>query len=315
MNFNSYNFEASGSPFTPSNKPGFPTTSPYTTHNFFAHSALDTFCFKTPLRTTGTAASPQIPSQSRGSKRRKENAPLTDQLPSLNRPSKKRKTTRDKLDSIFLAIKNEKLTFGEFIFLVSRHKDEDNQPIQRSQTHAITISSFLQGKTAHTPSMIVECWYQSADGRASASGSIPLFATSPVYTEIKPARAGLTAFAAQIVERELVREAREVVKPSNGLHATSKKRGSQRIEWVDIGTSTVSRVAEIYKDIQSLTWYLLNKIAGKDDFEQRSGAVRAIKQWRPTEMVVFSHVISIQESLTRGSGLHTRAVIFKFYTK
>ena len=133
--------------------------------------------------------------------------------------------------------------------------------------------------------MIVECWYQSADGRASASGSIPMFATSPVYTEIKSARAGLTAFAAQIVERELVREAREVVKPSSGLHATSKKRGSQRIEWVDIGTSTVSRVAEIYKDIQSLTWHLMNKIAGKDDFEEGSGAVRAIKKRRPTEMV------------------------------
>jgi len=75
--------------------------------------------------------------------------------------------------------------------------------------------------------MIVDCWYQSADGRASASGSIPPFATSPVYTEIKPARAGLSAFAAQIVESELVREAREVVKPKSGLHATSKKRGSQ----------------------------------------------------------------------------------------
>jgi hypothetical protein len=92
-----------------------------------------------------------------------------------------------------------------------------------------------------------------------------MFATFPVYTKIKPARAGLTAFAAQVVERELVREAREVVKPSSGLHATSesKKRASQRIEWADIGASTVSRVAEIYKDIQSLTWHLMNKIAGK----------------------------------------------------
>ena len=55
--------------------------------------------------------------------------------------------------------------------------------------------------------MIAECWYQSADGsadgQASASGSTPMFATSPVYTEIKPARAGLTASAIQIVEKEL----------------------------------------------------------------------------------------------------------------
>ena len=75
--------------------------------------------------------------------------------------------------------------------------------------HATSISSSLQRKTSHTPSMIVECWYRSADGRASASGSIPMFAISPVYTEIKPARAGLTAFAAQIVEKDLVRERRE----------------------------------------------------------------------------------------------------------
>ena len=71
-------------------------------------------------------------------------------------------------------IKNERLTFSEFLYLVSRHKDENNQPIQRSQEYAMSISSFLQGKTTHTPTMIVECWYQSADasGWASASNSI-----------------------------------------------------------------------------------------------------------------------------------------------
>ncbi|KAF8810223.1 hypothetical protein BYT27DRAFT_7186656 [Phlegmacium glaucopus] len=247
MSFNSFNLEAP--PATPFNKPGPPTPSPY---NFLTHSALDSYCFKTPLRTSTNPSTP-IPSHNRASKRRNENSPLGDVLPSPNRaepPSKKRKTTRDKLDAIFLAIHKEKLTFGEFIYLASCHKDKNNQPLQRSQTHATSISSFLQGKTSHTPTMIVQCWYQSTDGRASVSGSIPLFSTSPVYSEIKPARAGLTAFAAQIVERELVREAREVVKPTSGLHATSKKRGSHQLEWVDIGASTVSQVAEIYKDVQ-----------------------------------------------------------------
>jgi hypothetical protein len=55
---------------------------------------------------------------------------------------------------------------------------------------------------------------------------------------------------------------------------------------VDIGASTVSRVAEIYKDVQSLTWHLMNKIAEKnDDFEEGSGVVPAEKRRRPTEMV------------------------------
>ena len=57
-----------------------------------------------------------------------------------------------------------------------------------------------------------------------------MFATSPVYTEIKPVHARLTAFAAQIVEKDLVREAREIVKPTSGLHAASEKRGSQQVE-------------------------------------------------------------------------------------
>ena len=132
---------------------------------------------ETPLKlyNSSTWTTP-VPSHNRGSKRRKESEPLGDILPFLNYsepPSKKRKTTRDKLEAIFLALQKEKLSFGEFVYLASRHKDKNNQPIKRSQTHATSISSFLQGKTAHTASMIIECWYQSADGRASASGSIP----------------------------------------------------------------------------------------------------------------------------------------------
>jgi hypothetical protein len=45
--------------------------------------------------------------------------------------------------------------FGEFIYLASRHEDENNQLLQRSQTHAMSIPSFLQGKTPHTPPTIL----------------------------------------------------------------------------------------------------------------------------------------------------------------
>ena len=43
-----------------------------------------------------------------------------------------------------------------------------------------------------------------------------MYATTPVYTKIKPARAALTAFAAQIVEKKLVQEARKAVQPESG---------------------------------------------------------------------------------------------------
>ena len=146
MSFNMFSLELEASPATPINKHGFSTPSPYPTCDF---SSLNTFCFKMPLRASPNPSTP-TPSHNRGSKRQKENEALVNILPSLNQvepPSKKRKTVRDKLDSVFLAIKKEKLTFGKFIYLASRHKDENNQPLQRSQMHATSISSFFQGKT------------------------------------------------------------------------------------------------------------------------------------------------------------------------
>ena len=109
MSFGSFTFDAL--PATPSNKAGFSIPSPYSTHSFLDPSA-DTFYFKTPLRRSPNSSTP-VPSRKRGSTHRKENDLLADVLPSLNHaepPSKKRKTVRDKLDSIFLAIKKEKLT-------------------------------------------------------------------------------------------------------------------------------------------------------------------------------------------------------------
>ncbi|KAF8804246.1 hypothetical protein BYT27DRAFT_7107802, partial [Phlegmacium glaucopus] len=75
---------------------------------------------------------------------------------------------------------------------------------------------------------------------------------------IKPARAALTAFAAQIIEKKLVQEVRRAVEPQSGLHATSKKRGTQKVEWADMGASTVSHVEGIIKRCQPLTWRFLN---------------------------------------------------------
>ena len=123
-------------------------------------------------------------------------------------------------------------------------------------------TNFLQGRTAYTPGIILECWYRSSDGRVpgALAQEFPMYATTPVYTKIKPARAALTAFAAQIVEQKLVQEARKAVHPQSGLHATSKKRGTQKVEWVDVGASTASYVEAIIKRCQPLTWRLLNRM-------------------------------------------------------
>ena len=63
-------------------------------------------------------------------------------------------------------------------------------------------TNFLQGRTAYTPGIILECWWRSSDGRApgALAQEFPMYSTTPVYTKIKPARSALTTFVAQMVE-------------------------------------------------------------------------------------------------------------------
>jgi len=223
-------------------------------------------------------------------KRKKENQPLSNSLPTLNSEEPKRKkqsygprrSTADKLAAIFDAIRDVNWTLGEFLYHTFQTKDKDGQDMKRSHQHSKYATHFLQGQTAYTPGIILECWYHSPDGRVhGGSGQeVSMYATTPVYTKIKPARAALTAFAAQIVEKKLVQEARKAVQPQSGLHATSKKRGTQKVEWADVGASTVSHVEAVIKRHQPLTWRLLNRIAGEKDVE----GVPAVQKRRPTSM-------------------------------
>jgi hypothetical protein len=58
----------------------------------------------------------------------------------------------------------------------------------------------------------------------------------------------------------LVSEAKQAVKPSSGLHASAQKKGSQQVEWSDIA-ATISRVGQIIRKHQPLTWYYMMSIA------------------------------------------------------
>jgi hypothetical protein len=87
-------------------------------------------------------------------------------------------------------------------------------------------------KHLYSAGTILECWYLSSDGRVheGLTEDVSMYSTTSVYTSIKPARAALTAFAAQIIEKKLIQEARKAVQPRSGLHATSKKRGTQKVQ-------------------------------------------------------------------------------------
>ena len=92
-------------------------------------------------------------------------------------------------------------------------KDESGKDIPRTIQHSMYATNFLQGRTAYTLGIILECWYRSSDGRVPGplAQEFPMFTTTPVYTKIKFARAALTAFAAQLVEQKLIQEARKAM--------------------------------------------------------------------------------------------------------
>jgi len=83
---------------------------------------------------------------------------------------------------------------------------------------------------------------------------------APKYTLIGPARASLSAFAVQTNEKKLVKEARNTT--GSGLRTMSKKRGQHKIEWADVGASTVQKFEVIIKKYQRLTWRLINRELG-----------------------------------------------------
>jgi hypothetical protein len=67
-------------------------------------------------------------------------------------------------------------------------------------------TNFLQGKTSYSVGTILEYWLLSSDGRVheGLAEYVPMYSTTSVYTSIKPGRAALIVFAAQIIEKNLI---------------------------------------------------------------------------------------------------------------
>ncbi|RDB30543.1 hypothetical protein Hypma_007322 [Hypsizygus marmoreus] len=241
-----------------------------------------------------SAAESPAPSASKTARKRKraasdsnkENTPLgTDQGPS-KRAYTPRKSTQEKLETVFGAISSVSWSLSEFLYHTFRTKDQNGAKIHRSDQHAKYAQNFLQGASTYSAAMVLDEWFRSPDGHPSDNDN--MYTTATPYVEIRPVRAALTSFAAQITQAKLLKEAKSAVKPESGLHVSSRKRGEQKMQWADIGAATVSRVSEIIKKHQPLTWELLMAIATSDR-QSRTGA--EVEQRRPPDMVC-THVIS-----------------------
>ena len=115
--------------------------------------------------------------------------------------------------------------------------------------------------------MIIDAWFRDPDGcisSSSAEGHL-MYSTKIPYTEIQSIRPALTTFAVQVVGKQLTWEAQHAVKPTSGLHATTKKQALHKVEWADVGSATVPQVAELLQSHQPLTWHFLMSITQPED--------------------------------------------------
>ena len=81
-----------------------------------------------------------------------------------------------------------------------------------------------------------------------------------------------------------MREATNAVASSSGLHAAvSCKTMQRKVEWVDVGATTVADVAQTLKKHQPLTWHYFTQIAARKPCVHNR--VILIQQRQPVEAV------------------------------
>jgi len=188
-----------------------------------------------------------------------------------------------------------KWTLGEFLHHLFKLKNDDGTDIHRSPKHAAMTSQFLQGRTIYGPSDILDAWFRHPDGRISkeSDASKLMYSTDTPFHKIGPVRAALSTFAVQLVRDRLVHEVETAVKSSSGLHVSFKSQSDIQVtEWADIGATTISKVADIIKRHQPVTWYLMTEIAGRK-LRKRKGVV-AERKFRPVDGVSPSILVMDQ---------------------
>jgi hypothetical protein len=76
-----------------------------------------------------------------------------------------------------------------------------------------------------------------------------MYSLSAPYTEIKPVRAALSSFAVQKCANKLTAEASKSDQPTTAfsVHASSKENSQHKLEWQEIGISTVETVQALLR--------------------------------------------------------------------
>ncbi|TFK48603.1 hypothetical protein OE88DRAFT_1683868, partial [Heliocybe sulcata] len=212
---------------------------------------------------------------------------LAKSAPTPKRSYTSPRSVSEKLDEINAMLSKFRWTLGEFLYYTfqpeSDLKDKKGEPIKRSLSHSQRVASFLGGRSNYLPIQILQAWYKSPYGWPDDQTRALMFSTAVSATDIGPSRPAISSFAAQLVEKQLIKEAEAAVGTSSGLVVKStSKTGDALLQWSDVGAGTNAEVESLLRSHQPLTWHYLRKIAWR-------GTERKI---RPVKHVC-GHVLSI----------------------
>ncbi|TFY79571.1 hypothetical protein EWM64_g4441 [Hericium alpestre] len=142
------------------------------------------------------------------------------------------------------------------------------------------------GRNTHHAIDIVDAWFKHSYGRPKGEEKDMMYSTDMPAKDIKGARATISSFAAQLVEKQLVREMENVIKPSSGLHViTQSKTGKHALDWERLGPELFDNVATILQEHQPLAWHLLIQMASRRP-RVHEGEV-LIREQHPVEPIIM----------------------------
>jgi hypothetical protein len=113
-----------------------------------------------------------------------------------------------------------------------------------------------------------------------------MYSTTSPFHKIKPVSPAISSFAVQLVKSKVVKDATSAVEPHNGLHATTNDGSSRKVNWADIGATTVPVVSDILKKSQPIAWYLITGSIAAHKPMTLDGKV-VIRQNRPVDAVRY----------------------------
>ena len=187
----------------------------------------------------------------------------------------------DKLENIFSLLAQYRWTIGHLLHHIFRIRSKDET---FNQQRVQSVSKFLTGECIYGPGSILDAWFRSPYGAVEAGSKEEelMFNIDTPYVEIKSVHPAMSSFAAQLVRKQLSKEAEHAVRPGNGLNVFSKTEGGFHC-WADMGTMTVSSVLDSIKEHQPLTWHCVTTIATAKA-RKRNGVIEA-RRVRPIEYV------------------------------